>query len=56
MRTPENTAEVAESVREHFGEILRRILHKGLGMTPYKVQLVQDLNPIDNQMRFRFVK
>ena len=35
---------------------LGRILHKDLGMTPYKVQLVQELNPIDLPMRFRFAK
>ena len=35
---------------------VRRILHKDLGMTPYKVQLVQELKAIDYPMRFRFVK
>ena len=35
---------------------LRRILHKDLGMTPYKVQLIQELKPIDHTMRFRFAK
>ena len=35
---------------------LRRILHKDLGMTPYKVQFVQELKPIDHPMRFRFAK
>ena len=35
---------------------MRRILHKGLGMTTYKVQLVQELKPIDHPMRFRFAK
>ena len=35
---------------------LRRILLKNLGMTPYKVQLVQELKPIDHPMRFHFVK
>ena len=35
---------------------LRRILHKDLGMTPYKIQLVQELKPIDHPMRFRFAK
>ena len=35
---------------------LRRILHKDLGMTPYKAQLVQKLKPIDPPIRFRFAK
>ena len=35
---------------------LRRILHKDLDMTQYKVQLVQELKPIDYPMRFRFAK
>ena len=35
---------------------LKRILNKDLGMTPYKVQLVQELKLIDHQMRFRFSK
>ena len=35
---------------------LRRILHKDLGMTPYKVQLVQELKPIDHPMRFLSAK
>ena len=35
---------------------LRRILHKDLGMPPYKVQLVQELKPIEHPMRFRFAK
>ena len=35
---------------------LRRILHKDLGMTAYKVQLVQELKSIDYPMRFRFAK
>ena len=34
---------------------MRRILHKDLGLTPYKVQLVQKLKPIDHPMRFRFL-
>ena len=29
---------------------------KDLGMTPYKVQLVQELKPIDHPMSFRFAK
>ena len=57
VRTPENIAAVAESVREapstsiqrrsqqlNISEIsLRRSLHKDLGMTPYKVQLAHEL-------------
>ena len=35
---------------------LRRILHKEMGMTPYKIQFVQELKPIDHPMRFRFAK
>ena len=31
---------------------LRRILHRDLGMTPYKVQLLQVLKPIDYPMCF----
>ena len=30
--------------------LLRRILHKDLAITPYKVQFIQDLKPIDHQM------
>ena len=36
--------------------LLRRILHKDLGITQYKVQLVQELLPSDHPMRFRFAK
>lgn len=68
VRTPENIAAVAESVRDAPGTSvhrrsqqlnisktsLRRILRKDLGMTPYKVQLVQQLKPTDHAMRFRF--
>ena len=67
MRTPENISAVAESVCEapstsihrrpqqlNISEtLLRRILYKDLGMTPYKVQLVQELKPIDHPIRFR---
>ena len=70
VHTPENIAAVAESVCEasstsihrHSQQLnisetsLRRVLHKNLGMTPYKVQLVQTLKPIDHPMRFRFAK
>ena len=59
--TPENIAAVAESMCEspsksihrrsqhlNISETsLRRILHKDLSTTPYKVQLVQELKPID---------
>ena len=70
MRTLENIAAVAESVSEapstsihrrsqqlKIAETsLRRILHKDLGMTPYKIPLVQELKPIDHPMRFCFAK
>ena len=70
VRTHENIAAVAESVCEapstsihhrsqqlNISEIsLRRIFYKGLGMTPYKVQLVQALKSIDHPIRFRFTK
>ena len=70
VRTPENIAAVAESVceapstsiRRRFQQLnipetsLRRILHKDLVMTPYKVQLVQEFQPIDHPLRFRFAK
>ena len=67
--TPDNITAVAESVREppltpihrcsqqlNIEPSLRRILHKFLGMMPYKVQMVQQLKPIDLPMRFRFAK
>ena len=68
VRTPENISAVAESVcgapstliHRHSQQLkilvtsLRRILHKDLGMTPYKVQMFQELKPIDHQMHFRF--
>ena len=31
-------------------------MHNDLGMTPYKVQLVQELKSFDYPMRFRFAK
>ena len=37
-------------------DVLRRILQKDPGMTPYKVQLSQKLKPINHPMRFRFAK
>ncbi len=69
-RTPENVDAVAENVRESPGTstrhraqelnisrtTLRRILHKDLGMTPYKVQLVQKLKQRDHPFRFRFAE
>ena len=65
VRTPENIDAVAKSVREapstsvhrrsqqlNISETsLRRILHKDLGMTPYKVQLVQELKPTDHPIK-----
>ena len=33
---------------------MRRILHEDLGMLSYKIQLVQELKPIDHPIRFRF--
>ena len=70
VHTPENIAAVAENVCEASstsihrrsqrlnisGTSLKRILHKDLGMMPYKVQLVQQLKPIDHSMRFRYAK
>ena len=70
VRIPENIAAVAESVREAPSTsihrrsqqlnisktLLRRILHRDLGMTPYKVQLVQELKQTDHPMSFRFAK
>ena len=70
VRIPENITAVAESVCEapstsihcrsqqlNISEtLLRRILHKDLGMMPYKLQLVQELKSIDHPMRFRFAK
>ena len=35
---------------------MRQILHKDLGMVPHKVQLVQELKPIDHRMHFHFAK
>ena len=70
MRTRENIAAMAESVREapltaihHRSQqlsksetSLRRILYKDFSMTPYKVQLVEELKPIEHPMHFRFAK
>ena len=70
VRTPENIAAVAESVREeasisipscsqllNISEIsLRRMLHKVLDNTSYKVLMVKELKPIDHPMLFRFGK
>ena len=68
VRTPENIAAEAESVCEapstsihrrsqqlNISEtFLGRIFHKD--MSPYKVQLVQEMKSIDHPMRFRFAK
>ena len=70
VRSAENIAAVAQSVLEHPSTstlhrsqelniprtFLRKILHKDLGMKPYKVQMVQELKPHDYPMRFRFVQ
>ena len=65
LPSPENIAAVTGNVYKahrrsqqlNISETsLRRILHKDLGMTPYKVQLVQELKPINHAMRFRFSK
>ena len=59
VHIPESIAAVAESEHQQLNILetsLRRILHKDLGMMPYKVQLVQKLKPIDRPMRFRFAK
>ena len=70
MRTPENIAAGAESLCEapstsiyrrcqqlNIREIsLRRIVHKDLVLTPYKIQLFQELKPINHPMRFRLAK
>ena len=67
-KTVQNIAAVAESECEALSTsihrrsqqlnisetALRRILHKNLGMMPYKAQLVQELKPIDHPMHFRF--
>ena len=66
--TPENIAAVTESACEapstsihrrsqqlNISEtLLRLILHIDPAMTLYKVQLVQELKPIDHPMPFRF--
>ena len=70
MNIAANIAAVAESVQEvpstsincRYQQLniskrsLRRILNKDLGMTIYKVQLVQELKPIDHPMNFSFAK
>ena len=69
VRKPENIA-AAESVCEApstsihrrsqqlniLETSLKRILQKELGMMPHKVQLVQELKPINHPMHFRFAK
>ncbi|KAM8702697.1 hypothetical protein ACLKA7_000827 [Drosophila subpalustris] len=68
LRSTENIAAVAENVREQPSTSTRhrsqqldisrtsliRILHKDLAMKPYKVQLVQQLKPIDHPNRLLF--
>ena len=57
MREPPSISIHRRSQQLNISEIsLWRILHKDLGMTPYKVQLIQELKPIDHSMRFRFAK
>ena len=62
MRKTENFAAVTESMcdrsqQSNISETsFRRRFHKDLGITPYKVQMVQELKPIDHPMRFRFAK
>ena len=70
VRTPDNIAAVTESVCEApstsihrrsqqlniSDTSLRRILHKDLSMTSYKIPLVQQLKPIDHPISFRFAK
>ena len=71
VRIRKNIAGVAETVCEMASSTLThrrskqlnisetslsRILHKDLGMMPYKIQLVQELKPIGHPMRFRFAK
>ena len=70
MCTPENITTVAESVCEALSTSIHRnsqqlnisqtslgqIFHKDLGMMPYKVQLIQELKPINHPMCFRLTK
>ena len=70
VRSIENIAAVAESVRDNPSTStrhrsqelnisrtsLQRILTKDLGLTPYKIQLVQELKPNDHPMRFQFAQ
>ena len=70
LRTPVNNAAVTEntckkpstSIHRRSQQLytsetsLRRILHKDLGITPYKVQFVQELKQFDHPMRFRLAK
>ena len=57
VRAAENIAAVAESQHQHqFTVVLNFFLHKNLGMTPYKVQLVQELKPNYHPVRVRFAK
>ena len=68
-RSSENIATVAESVTENPSTSTRRrsqelniprttlrpILQKDLAMKPYKVQLVQQLKPLDHPSRLQYV-
>ncbi|RYE12003.1 MAG: DUF4817 domain-containing protein [Sphingobacteriaceae bacterium] len=70
VRTPETVQAVAENVREspststrHRSQeldisrtTLRRILHKDLGMTAYKIQLTRKLEARDHPLRFCFAE
>ena len=57
MHTPQNIAAMTGSVCEvPSTSIHRRSQQLTIGMTPYKVQLVQELKPIDHPMRFHFDK
>ena len=49
---------MAESVRAAPSTLIHRRFQqlKDLGMTPYKVQLGQELKPIDHPMSFRLAK
>ena len=57
MREAPSTSIHSRSQQFNISETtLRRILHKALGMTPYKAQLVQELKSIDHPMRSHFAK
>ena len=70
VHSTENIASVAQSVLEHPSRSiphrsqelniprtsLRRILHKYLSSKSYRVQIVQQLKPLDHSMRFQFAQ